>query len=142
MPIQIEICRRRAIIFHIAGTVQKHDDRLQKKHRKSTAEDPLGLNKNSQQPKIQQTNRSKDRRHSGRSLTDKRGSTVSQTNRNVRAARNDRNKEPNQSSVDIICEIQARVDIDIVSFTAQTAFIHNGHNAHADVWFWHLDTIA
>ena len=63
-------------------------------------------------------------------------------NHDVGAARDDRNKEPNQSSVGIIFGKQARVDIEIVSFTAQTAFIQHGHNAHADVRFWHLDTIA
>ena len=42
-------------IFHIAGSAEKHDDRLRKEHRKCRAEDPSGQSPNSQQPKIKQT---------------------------------------------------------------------------------------
>ena len=96
----------------------------------------------SYQPKIQQTIQGNDRRHQGGGLTNKRESKVFRTNHNVRAARDDRNIEQNQSSVGITLQIQARVDVEISSSTAQTSRIQHGHHSHVDVRFWLMDTIT
>ena len=52
---------------------------------------------------------------------------VSRSNNNVRAARDDRNKEPNQSSLDVTYQIQTRVDIEIIPLATQTPLIQHGH---------------
>ena len=112
-------------------------DFIQKEHRKCRIEDSSG--KKSCQPKIQQTIQGNHRRHQGGGLTSKRESKVFRTNHNVRATRDDRNVEQNQSSVGIILLIQARVDVEILSSTAQTSY-STCHDSHVDVRFWHIDT--
>ena len=48
---------------------------------------------------------------------------VSRTSNNVRAARNNRNKEQDQSCVGIIYQIQTRIDIEFIPLTSQSPLI-------------------
>ena len=67
---------------------------------------------------------------------------VSRTHNNVREARHNRNKEPNQSSLGVIYQVQTRVDIEIVAPTSQTPLIQYGHYPYADVRLRNMDTLT
>ena len=70
------------------------------------AEDPSGQNKNSLQPKINQTNRSNDGRHQSGDTTSKWERKVLETNHFVRATKNDRSEEQNPRSMHHLSDIQ------------------------------------
>ena len=101
-----------------------------------------GQNKNSQQSRIEQKNGGDDRQHQSGSVLPARecakylGQTIT-----FRTARNNRNKESNQSCLGDIYQAQTRIDIDIIPPTSQTPLIQHGHYPYADVRLWNMDTL-
>ena len=92
-----------------------------------------------QQPKFEQKARSDDQQYQGRSITCARVREVSRTNNNFAATRNDRKQEQNPSSLGVVLQIQARVDVEIVTSAAQVTLVKYGALSYIGLCVWNMD---
>ena len=89
-----------------------------------------------------QKNRGNDRQHHAGVITSERVCEASRTNNNVLATRNDRNKEPNQSSLGVICEVQRGVVIEFVPPATQISLLQHGHHSNVNIRLRTVDTLT
>ena len=92
-----------------------------------------------QQPKFEQKARSDDQQYQGRSVTCARVREVSRTNNNFSATRNDGKQKQNPSSLGVVLQIQARVDVEIVPSAAQVTLVKYGALFYIALRVWNMD---
>ena len=92
-----------------------------------------------QQPKFEQKARSDDQQYQGRSMTCARVREVSRTNNNFSATRNDGKQKQNPSSLGVVLQIQARVEVEIVPSAAQVTLFKYGALSYIGLRVWNMD---
>ena len=92
-----------------------------------------------QQPKFEQKARSDDQQYQGRSITCARVREVSRTNNNSSAIRNDGKQKQNPSSLGVILQIQASVDVETVPSAAQVTLVKYGALSYIGPRVWNMD---
>ena len=97
------------------------------KRRKSTA------------TKVRAKRKNDDQQYQGRSITCARVREVSRTNNNISATRNEGNQKKNPSSLGVVLQIQARVDVKIVPSAAQVTLVQKGDLSDIGLRVWNVD---
>ena len=100
---------------------------IRQKRRKSTA------------TKVRAKRKNDDQQYQGRSITCARVREVSRTNNNISATRNDGNQKQNPSSLGVVLQIQARVDVKVVPSATQVTLVQKGDLSDIGLRVWNVD---
>ena len=100
-----------------------------------------GKNEDSQQPKLEQKKRSRDRQHQSGNINQGRKHQISWTNGCMSATVDNPDQESNQGCLGDILQLQARVDFKIIPSAAQASLVRHGDHTNYELRLRNMDTL-